>query len=110
MGALLFVVLSVAATAEAAAVFSLNFDPRPPFFSISQQIRSVAAVGGNIATASPISDLNPIFVACGAVLTVASAASGTREIPMTEFFLAYRKTALKPDEVRCSAVLLLSWF
>ena len=28
-----------------------------------KQIRNVAAVGGNIMTGSPISDLNPIFMA-----------------------------------------------
>ena len=28
-----------------------------------KQIRNVAAVGGNIVTGSPISDLNPIFMA-----------------------------------------------
>lgn len=30
-----------------------------------KQIRNVASIGGNIMTASPISDLNPIFVAAG---------------------------------------------
>ncbi|KAG7502396.1 xanthine dehydrogenase/oxidase [Solea senegalensis] len=35
-----------------------------------QQIRNVAAVGGNIMTASPISDLNPVFMATGCKLTL----------------------------------------
>ncbi|KAJ3218506.1 hypothetical protein HDU67_005308 [Dinochytrium kinnereticum] len=63
------------------------------------QVRNVAAIAGNIVTASPISDLNPIFVAIGAVLTVRSLKGGSRIIPMEEFFLGYRKTALKPTEI-----------
>ncbi len=34
----------------------------------SNQIRNVACVGGNIVTASPISDLNPLLLALGATL------------------------------------------
>lgn len=65
----------------------------------SNQIRNVACVGGNIATASPISDLNPMLMACGAMLRVSSTAE-TRDIAIaTDFFLSYRKTALKPDEI-----------
>ncbi|KAI8847735.1 molybdopterin binding aldehyde oxidase/xanthine dehydrogenase [Chytridium lagenaria] len=57
------------------------------------QVRNVAAIAGNIVTASPISDLNPVFVALGAILTVRSS-SGSRTIPMEDFFLGYRKTDL----------------
>lgn len=70
------------------------------------QIRNVAAVAGNIMTASPISDLNPLFLAAGVTLTVASKDGGTRQIVMDEkFFLGYRKTAVKPDEVLVSVKL-----
>ncbi|KAJ1972089.1 hypothetical protein H4R35_004868 [Dimargaris xerosporica] len=64
-----------------------------------RQIRNVATLAGNIATASPISDLNPVLVAGNATLMVESQADGTRSIPLREFFLGYRKTALKPNEV-----------
>ncbi|KAJ1677033.1 hypothetical protein EV182_007018, partial [Spiromyces aspiralis] len=64
-----------------------------------RQIRSVATIAGNIATASPISDMNPVLVASGAVITAMSETGGARQIPLTEFFLGYRKTALRPDEV-----------
>ena len=37
-----------------------------------KQIRNVAAVGGNIMTGSPISDLNPIFMAANCTLRIAS--------------------------------------
>ncbi|XP_069743877.1 xanthine dehydrogenase/oxidase isoform X2 [Narcine bancroftii] len=66
------------------------------------QIRNVAAVGGNIMTASPISDLNPLFVASGCQLTVASQES-TRVMQMDQdFFTGYRKTVLSPQEVLLS--------
>uniref|UniRef100_A0A4W4HCN9 Xanthine dehydrogenase/oxidase n=1 Tax=Electrophorus electricus TaxID=8005 RepID=A0A4W4HCN9_ELEEL len=68
-----------------------------------QQIRNVAAIGGNIMTASPISDLNPVFMAAGCKLTLMS--KGKINI----FFLnlgskvvCYRKTALKPEEILLS--------
>lgn len=65
----------------------------------SNHIRNVACVGGNIATASPISDLNPMLLACNAVLTIHSASKGSRQLPIKEFFLAYRKVALEADEI-----------
>ena len=63
-----------------------------------RQIRNVASPAGNLATASPISDLNPVFIATG---TVILAKSLTEEvvIPAGEFFKGYRKTALPPDAV-----------
>eukprot|EP00051_Salpingoeca_urceolata_P010028 m.122205 g.122205 ORF g.122205 m.122205 type:complete len:1330 (+) comp16553_c0_seq4:198-4187(+) len=63
------------------------------------QIRNAACVGGNVATASPISDLNPVWVASGATFTVQSLTGGARTIAARDFFLAYRKTAMSPDEV-----------
>nr|XP_048699342.1 xanthine dehydrogenase/oxidase isoform X4 [Caretta caretta] len=66
------------------------------------QIKNVAALGGNIMTASPISDLNPVFMACGSKLTLASK-EGRRTIRMDEnFFTGYRKTMLKPKEILLS--------
>ncbi|XP_072912174.1 xanthine dehydrogenase/oxidase isoform X2 [Hemitrygon akajei] len=67
-----------------------------------QQIRNVAAVGGNIMTASPISDLNPLFVASGCLLNLASQGS-TRIVQMDgDFFTGYRKTILNPQEILVS--------
>jgi xanthine dehydrogenase/oxidase len=66
----------------------------------SRHIRNFATLGGNIATGSPISDLNPILVACDAHLTVCSRKRGQREVRVREeFLLAYRKVNLEPDEV-----------
>ncbi len=64
----------------------------------SRQIRSRATVAGNLVTASPIGDLAPLFLALDATLVLASAA-GTRELPLAEFFLGYRSTALRAGEV-----------
>ncbi|KAM9328515.1 xanthine dehydrogenase/oxidase-like [Pholidichthys leucotaenia] len=67
-----------------------------------QQIRNVAAVGGNIMTASPISDLNPVFMAAGCKLTLICKDS-RRVVPIDDrFFVGYRRTALRPEEVLLS--------
>lgn len=71
----------------------------------SNHIRNVAAIGGNIATASPISDLNPMLLALNAVLRIASKSRGTREMSIRQFFLAYRKVALEADEVLVSVLV-----
>jgi len=63
-----------------------------------RQIRNAGTPAGNLATASPISDLNPVLVAANAILVAKSLGKET-EIPMTEFFTAYRTTALPADAI-----------
>jgi CO/xanthine dehydrogenase FAD-binding subunit len=64
----------------------------------SPNIRSVATVGGNICAASSSEDLIPVFLVLDAkVKTIRK--SGTREIPLQEFLVAKRKTALSADEI-----------
>ncbi|KAJ2007210.1 hypothetical protein H4R26_000926, partial [Coemansia thaxteri] len=70
----------------------------------SSQIRNVATIAGNIATASPISDLSPVFMAAGAYVTLVSA-MGQRNVPMTEFLLGYQHTAMKCNEVLLSVTV-----
>nr|XP_046237719.1 xanthine dehydrogenase/oxidase isoform X2 [Scatophagus argus] len=66
------------------------------------QIRNVAAIGGNIMTASPISDLNPVFMAAGCKLTLMDK-DGSRVVQMDDrFFTGYRKTTVRPQEVLLS--------
>ncbi|XP_038551164.1 xanthine dehydrogenase/oxidase-like, partial [Micropterus salmoides] len=66
------------------------------------QIRNVAAVGGNVMTASPISDLNPVFMAAGCKLTLMDK-DGSRVVRMDDsFFTGYRKTILRPQEILLS--------
>ncbi|KAI0229746.1 Xanthine dehydrogenase/oxidase [Lamellibrachia satsuma] len=65
-----------------------------------KQVRNVGSIGGSIITASPISDLNPLFLSARCQVTVASKDGGQRTVVMDEeFFHGYRKTLLKPDEV-----------
>ncbi|CAL3972857.1 unnamed protein product [Diplocarpon coronariae] len=66
-----------------------------------RQIRNVGTPAGNLATASPISDLNPVFVASNAVIVAKSLEKKT-EIPISQFFKGYRTTALPPDAIIAS--------
>ncbi|KAH8677626.1 molybdopterin binding aldehyde oxidase/xanthine dehydrogenase [Xylariales sp. PMI_506] len=63
-----------------------------------RQIRNVGTPAGNLATASPISDLNPVLMAAGCVVVSKSQTRET-EINMRDFFQGYRKTKLEPDAV-----------
>ena len=74
-----------------------------PLFS-SRLIKNRATLGGNLGTASPIGDAHPVLLALDARVVVASA-RGRRELPVSEFFLGYRKTALAPDELVTEVVL-----
>ncbi|KAJ0067290.1 hypothetical protein NL108_015816 [Boleophthalmus pectinirostris] len=70
-----------------------------------KQIRNVAALGGNIMTASPISDLNPVLMSTAAKLTLRDR-EGVRELHMDQdFFTGYRRTAVRPAEVLVSVTL-----
>ncbi|PSC76668.1 Xanthine dehydrogenase [Micractinium conductrix] len=62
-------------------------------------IRNAAALGGNICTASPISDLNPLWMAAGATFTLVGQGSGQRSVAAKDFFLGYRKVDMQPHEV-----------
>ena len=64
----------------------------------SRQIKNRATLGGNLCNASPIGDTPPVLLALGATL-VARSRSGERRIPVDDFFVAYRKTALQPGEI-----------
>jgi xanthine dehydrogenase small subunit len=64
----------------------------------SRQIRTMGTLGGNIGTASPIGDMPPLLIALGASLRLVST-RGARDLPLEDFFVSYRKTALAADEV-----------
>lgn len=69
----------------------------------STQIRNVACLGGNLATASPISDMNPMLACMNATLVIVSGNNQStsyvkRRVPVSDFFLSYRNVDMKPDE------------
>jgi xanthine dehydrogenase/oxidase len=68
------------------------------------QIRNVASLGGNIANASPISDLNPVWLATNAIFKIRSL-NGERSVPAREFFLGYKKIDLAADEILSSVCM-----
>jgi CO/xanthine dehydrogenase FAD-binding subunit len=62
------------------------------------QIQNRGTLGGNVINASPAGDTLPVLLAADASFVVGSA-RGERTIPATEFWPAYRRTALAPDEL-----------
>lgn len=64
----------------------------------SPQIRNAGTIGGNLQTASPAGDTLPVLFALDAQVELASAA-GLRSVPVTDFVLGPKRTALAPDEL-----------
>lgn len=62
-----------------------------------QQVRNMGTIGGNIANGSPIGDSPPALIALSASVTLRSA-SGTRTMPLEEFFIDYGKQDRQPGE------------
>jgi xanthine dehydrogenase small subunit len=64
----------------------------------SRLIRNGATLGGNLGTGSPIGDTPPALLALDASLVLASR-DGEREVPLSDYFTAYRETVKRPDEL-----------
>jgi len=64
----------------------------------SEQVRSAATIGGNIANGSPIGDNPPALIALGATLHLRHGA-GDRSIALENFFLDYGKQDRAPGEL-----------
>jgi aerobic carbon-monoxide dehydrogenase medium subunit len=62
------------------------------------RVRNKASVGGGLAHADPNQDPPPTLIALGATVK-ATAANGSRVIPLDEFFTDYYETVLNPDEI-----------
>ncbi|KAA9002802.1 xanthine dehydrogenase small subunit [Affinibrenneria salicis] len=70
----------------------------------SQQIRNRGTLGGNIGNASPIGDTPPLLLALDAQLRL-QCGDSERRLPLHDFFLAYRQTALREGEFIRSIVI-----
>lgn len=62
------------------------------------QTRNLGTIGGNLVTAVPSVDSGPTLIALDALVTIVGP-TGLRQMPLVDFFIAPRKTALKPDEL-----------
>jgi CO/xanthine dehydrogenase FAD-binding subunit len=65
-------------------------------------------LGGNIVNASPAADSPPVLLAFDAELTLIST-RGPRTLPYRDFHLAYKETALEPDELLHSITILRNY-
>ncbi|XP_048626135.1 xanthine dehydrogenase 1 [Brassica napus] len=69
------------------------------------QIRNVASVGGNICTASPISDLNPPWMASRAEFKIINCYGDVRSVRARDFFSGYRKVDMESNEILLSVFI-----
>ncbi|NLB17155.1 MAG: xanthine dehydrogenase family protein subunit M, partial [Syntrophomonadaceae bacterium] len=70
----------------------------------SAQVRNMATIGGNSCNASPAAETPTPLVALGAKVVISSL-SGDRELPLEEFILGNRETALEEGEILTKFVL-----
>ena len=68
------------------------------------QIRNRATVGGNLAAAAHHGDLVPPLLALGASVRI-DGVEGQRELPLDEFFVGFRQTALGTGEILAGILL-----
>jgi CO/xanthine dehydrogenase FAD-binding subunit len=96
----------------------LNFDASSPALDLLKKaamataaptIQARGTIGGNVASASPAADSVPALLALEATLLLRSKTS-TREVALDDFFLGYRRTDLREDElIQSLLVPLLKW-
>ena len=94
--------LEVGAAATYTDVLAAAAGPVPALAALlrrigSQQIRNVGTLVGNVANASPIGDSLPALLALGSSALLRHGRE-RRELSLDDFFLGYRKTALRPGE------------
>jgi len=70
----------------------------------SIQIQNRATIGGNLCNASPAADGVPPLLALEAEVELVSAAA-SRRLPLSEFILGNRRTALKSDEILSTIIV-----
>jgi len=70
----------------------------------SDQIRNMATIGGNLATASPIGDIAPVLIAYNAKIELVSKEK-KRKLDIEEFITGYRKTAARKNELISTIII-----
>jgi CO/xanthine dehydrogenase FAD-binding subunit len=73
----------------------------------SPQIRNRGTVGGNLGSASPAGDTHPVLLALNASVEVASA-EAVRWLPIDDFYVGVKRSALGPGELIRSVALPLA--
>lgn len=70
----------------------------------SAQIQNAGTIAGNLCNASPAADGVPPLLTLDASVELASK-RGWRTLPLHDFIIGYRKTALKPDELMTAIII-----
>jgi carbon-monoxide dehydrogenase medium subunit len=70
----------------------------------TEQIRNTATVGGNLCTAASCADTAPILIALGAGIEIVGR-EGRRTMPLAEFFIDHRQTALEKGEILTTIIV-----
>ena len=77
------------------------------------QIQNRGTIGGNVGNASPAGDSLPVLAAVDAVVVLESV-DGQRTVPFNQFYIGYRTSVRKPDElivaIRIPPVEGTQWF
>jgi carbon-monoxide dehydrogenase medium subunit len=68
------------------------------------QTRNLGTLGGNLVTAVPSMDSGPTLVALDAIVTIAGP-EGKRQLPITQFWTAPRRTVLKTGELLVEVII-----
>ena len=85
---------------QAFAALARDWPTLAPFFDrfAGLPVRQSGTLGGNVANGSPIGDSMPVLIALGAHVVLGSV-RGERRLPVEDFYLGYRQTALAADEL-----------
>ncbi len=94
--------IEIGARVTLEALLPVLAGPYPAFAAMlrrfgSRQVRMRATLCGNVANGSPIGDTPPALIALGAEVRLRGA-GGARTMPVEDFFLGYRQTALALGE------------
>jgi len=73
------------------------------------QIRNRGTLAGNLGTASPAGDGCVALLALHAEMELTRAGRGSRRLPVRDFFLDYRRTELRPEELITRVVVPADW-